>query len=104
MFDQVIPAILVSIVAFFSVYVTTPFLIRALEKRNITVKDYNRKGGAMVPRPGGPSILIGIVASELVLYIFFPTTAIITILITTSLAFVVGIIDDRKVLGGWFKP
>jgi len=104
MFDQVIPAILVSIVAFFSVYVITPFLIRTLKKRNLVVKDYHREGGAMVPRPGGPSILIGIIASEFTLYAFFPTTAIITILVTTSLAFVVGIIDDRKVLGGWFKP
>ena len=104
MFDQVIPAILVSIVAFFSVYVITPLLIRALEKRNLTVKDYHREGGAMVPRPGGPSILLGIIASEFTLYAFFPSTAIITILVTTSLAFVVGIIDDRKVLGGWFKP
>ena len=104
MFDQVIPAILVSIVAFFSVYVITPLLIRALEKRNLTVKDYHREGGVMVPRPGGPSILLGIIASEFTLYAFFPSTAIITILVTTSLAFVVGIIDDRKVLGGWFKP
>lgn len=104
MFDQIIPAVLVSIVAFFSVYVMTPFLIRALEKRNLAVKDYNRKGGAMVPRPGGPSILVGIITSEFTLYLFFPSPAIITILITTSLAFLVGIIDDRKVLGGWFKP
>lgn len=104
MFDQIIQAILVSIIAFFSVYVITPFLIQSLEKRNLTVKDYHREGGAMIPRPGGPSILIGVIASELTLYFFFPTTAIITILVTTSLAFVVGIIDDRKVLGGWFKP
>ena len=104
MFDQIIPAVLVSIVAFSSVYVMTPFLIRALEKRNFTVKDYHRKDGVMVPRPGGPSILVGIIASELTLLLFFPSPAIITILITTSLAFLVGIIDDRKVLGGWFKP
>ena len=104
MFDQIVPAILVSIVAFFSVYVITPFLIHALEERNLTVKDYHRKGGAMIPRPGGPSILIGIIASEITLYVFIPTTAIITIIITTSLAFVVGIIDDRWTFGGWFKP
>ena len=104
MLDQIIPVVLVSSIAFFSVYVTTPFLIKALEKRNLTVKDYNRVGGAMVPRPGGPSIIIGILTSELVLYVFFPTVEIIAILVTTSLAFVVGIIDDRKVLGGWFKP
>ncbi|HLC09798.1 MAG TPA: UDP-N-acetylglucosamine-1-phosphate transferase [Nitrosopumilaceae archaeon] len=104
MLDQIIPVVLVSSIAFFSVYVTTPFLIKALEKRNLTVKDYNRVGGAMVPRPGGPSIIIGILTSELVLYVFFPTVEIIAILVTTSLAFVVGIIDDRKILGGWFKP
>jgi len=102
--DQIIPAVLVSTIAFFSVYIITPFLIRVLEKRNLTVKDYNRMGGAMVPRPGGPSILIGIVAAELTLYAFFPIVEIVAILVTTSLAFVVGIIDDRKVLGGWFKP
>ena len=104
MFEQIIPAILVSIIAFFSVYITTPFLIYALEKRNLTVKDYNRVGGAMVPRPGGPAILFGIVASELTLYAFFPKSEILAILITTCIAFVVGIIDDRKVFGGWFKP
>ena len=104
MLNQIIPVVLVSSIAFFSVYVTTPFLIKALEKRNLTVKDYNRVGGAMVPRPGGPSIIIGILTSELVLYVFFPTVEIIAILVTTSLAFVVGIIDDRKILGGWFKP
>ena len=104
MLEQIIPAILVSIIAFFSVYITTHFLIRALAKRNLTVKDYNRVGGAMVPRPGGPTILIGIVISELTLSAFFPTKEILAILITTSLAFLIGIIDDRKVLGGWFKP
>jgi UDP-N-acetylglucosamine--dolichyl-phosphate N-acetylglucosaminephosphotransferase len=104
MFDQIVPAIMVSIIAFFSVYITMPFLICALEKRNLTVKDYNRVGGAMVPRPGGPTILIGIFFSELTLWAFFPRVEILAILATTSLAFLVGLIDDRKVLGGWFKP
>jgi len=48
MIDKIILAILVSAISFFSVYVTTPFLIKRLEKRNLTVKDYNRVGGAMV--------------------------------------------------------
>ncbi|MGQ0638324.1 MAG: MraY family glycosyltransferase [Nitrososphaerota archaeon] len=104
MLDQIIPVVLVSAIAFFSVYIITPFLIRALEKRNLVVKDYNRVGGAMIPRPGGPSIIIGILASEITLYAFFPTIEIVAVLVTTSLAFIVGIIDDRKTLGGWFKP
>jgi len=104
MLDKIILAILVSAIAFFSVYITTPFLIRVLEKGNLTVKDYNRVGGAMVPRPGGPSILVGILASEFTLYAFLSSVEILAIIITTSIAFVVGMIDDRKVLGGWFKP
>ncbi len=104
MMDKIILAILVSIVSFFLVYTLTPFLIRELRKRNLIVKDYNRIGGVMVPRPGGPSILIGIVISELILYAFLPSVEIIAIILTTFLAFIVGLIDDRKVLGGWFKP
>jgi len=101
---QIIAAIIVSSIAFFSVFVITPFLIKALEKRNSVVKDYHRKGGAMVARPGGPSVITGILISGIVLYAFFPKTEIIAILTTTALAFFVGLVDDKKVMGGWFKP
>ena len=101
---QIIAAIIISPIAFFSVFVITPFLIKALEKRNSVVKDYHRKGGAMVARPGGPSIIAGILISGIVLYAFFPKMEIIAILITTSLAFFVGLVDDKKTMGGWFKP
>ncbi len=102
--EQIIAAVVTSIVAFFSVYFVTPFLIKALEKRNLTVKDYNREGGAQVARLGGIPIIIGVITSMLTLYAFIPTSEILAILITTLLAFVVGIIDDRRVMGGWFKP
>jgi len=58
----------------------------------------------MVARPGGPSLIVGILISGIVLYAFFPKTEIIAILITTALAFFVGLVDDKKVMGGWFKP
>ena len=102
--QQILVAIIVSAIAFFSVFVITPFLIKALEKRNSIVKDYHRKGGAMVARPGGPSIIVGILISGIVLYTFFPKIEIIAILITTTLTFFVGLVDDKKVMGGWFKP
>jgi len=102
--QQILVAIIVSSIAFFSVFVITPFLIKALEKRNSVVKDYHRKGGAMVARPGGPSLIVGILISGIVLYAFFPKIEIIAILITTTLAFFVGLVDDKKVMGGWFKP
>ena len=104
MFELIIPSVISSVVAFLVVFVTTPLLIKFLEKRNISVKDVNKKGNVLVVRPGGPSIIAGIIASEMVLYAFLQMNEILAILITTSAAFVIGYVDDRKVMGGWFKP
>ncbi len=104
MIDLVIPAFVSCIVAFFVVFVTTPPLIKFLQKRNMAVKDMNKKEDVMVVRPGGPSILLGIIVSEVVLYAFLQLNEIIAIIITTSAAFAIGYVDDRKVMGGWFKP
>ena len=90
--------------AFLVVFVTTPPLIKFLERRHLSVKDVNKKGHVLVVRPGGPSIIAGIIASEIVLYAFLQMTEILAILITTFAAFVIGYVDDRKVMGGWFKP
>ncbi len=104
MIELIFPAIISCIIAFFVVFVMTPPLIKFLEKRNLAVKDMNKKEDVMVVRPGGPSIIIGIIASELVLYAFLQMNEILAIIITTSAAFVIGYIDDRKVMSGWFKP
>ncbi len=100
--EKIIAAIIVSTIAFFTIYAFTPILIKFLEKRNQTVKDANKIGNVMIPRPGGISIFIGIVAPEITLYFFFPISEILAIIITSILGFSVGIIDDRKVMGGWF--
>jgi len=102
--QEIIAAVITSVIAFFVVYVTTPVLVKTLEKNNLTVKDYNKKEVTMVARPGGPSIIAGILAAEFVLYVFFPINEIIAIIMTTSLSFIVGFIDDKKTMGGWFKP
>jgi len=102
--ELILPAIVSSIVAFFVVFLMTPPLIKFLEKRNLTVKDVNKKEDVMIARPGGLSIIVGIIASEIVLYAFLQLNEILAIIITTSAAFVIGYIDDRKVMGGWFKP
>jgi len=102
--EKIIVAIIVSAIAFFSIYAFTPILIKFLEKRNLTVKDVNKIGDVMIPRPGGISIMIGIVTSEIILYLFFPMSEILAIIITSVLGFSVGIIDDKKTMGGWFKP
>ena len=100
----IISAIIAIVVAFFSVYCLTPFVIRALEKRNITVVDANKKEKTMIARPGGLSIIVGIESSLIILYVFFPISEILAVILTTFFAFIVGLIDDRKTMGGWFKP
>ncbi len=93
MIELILPAAASCIVAFFVVFVMTPPLIKFLEKRNLAVKDVNKKENIMVVRPGGPSIIVGIIASEIVLYAFLQLTEIIAIIITTSAAFVIGYVD-----------
>ena len=102
--QYIIAAIITIIIGFFSVYALTPIVIRALEKRNVTVIDVNKKEKTLVARPGGLAIIVGIISSLIALYFFFPVVEILAIAITSGLAFLVGIIDDRKTMGGWFKP
>lgn len=104
MTELIIPAVVSCIVAFFTVYLTTPPLIKFLQKRNYTVIDNHKKGHVMIARPGGISIIAGIIASEIILYAFLQMNEILAVMITTFLAFVIGYIDDRKAMGGWFKP
>ncbi len=104
MIELIAPSIISCVAAFLVVFSTTPKLIKFLEKRNISVKDVNKKGNVFVARPGGPAIIAGIVTSEIILYAFLQMNEILAVLITTSAAFVIGYIDDRKVMGGWFKP
>jgi len=98
--ELIIPAIISCIVAFFVVFVMTPPLIKFLGNRNLAVQDVNKKESVMVVRPGGPIIILGIIAAEIVLYAFLQLNEILAILITTFAAFVIGYVDDRKVMGG----
>jgi len=91
-------------VAFGVVWLITPVLTRYLAAKNATVPDRHKRPGVTVARPGGPAIIAGILASEGVLYLFAPSASILAIMATSLLAFVVGIVDDMRVMGGWFKP
>jgi len=102
--ELIIPAIISCVVAFFTVFFTTPYLIKFLHKRNLAVQDVNKKDHVMIVRPGGPSIIAGIMASEFILYGFLQMNEILAIIITSFIAFLIGYVDDRKVMGGWFKP
>lgn len=103
-YQIIVASLAVPAASFFTVYVFLPPLIRFLESRKLAVKDFNKKGQVMVARPGGPALLAGVVVSLAILYILMPSLGVIAISATTALAFFVGLVDDRRVMGGWFKP
>ena len=104
MTELIIPTIISCLLAFFIVFFITPPLIKILEKKKFIVKDVNKKGNVMIARPGGLSIILGIIISELIFYVFLQLNEILAIIITTTAAFFIGYVDDRKTMGGWFKP
>lgn len=96
------------IVAMFAAFITTsviiPPLIRYLMSRRMCVPDVNKSGSPMVARPGGPAILGGIAVGIFVVYWYTEMISPLAILGTVTAAFVIGYVDDRRVMGGWFKP
>ena len=96
--------VIVSATSFLVTLIATPKMISSLMAQGSVVQDYHKPGRPNVPRPAGPILLAGIVVSEIILYLLTLNMTIVAIMLTTVIAFIVGFIDDRKVLPGWFKP
>lgn len=97
-------AIVVSLISFLVIFLLMPKSIRSLKSKGQVVKDFHKPGKPDVPRPAGPILLLGIVSAEIILYILTLNNAVLAILLTTVIGFIVGIVDDRKIMPGWFKP
>jgi UDP-N-acetylmuramyl pentapeptide phosphotransferase/UDP-N-acetylglucosamine-1-phosphate transferase len=102
--DVIIDAVIVSAISFLIILFITPSFIKYLNKKGKTVVDYHKPGKPLVSRPAGPIILLGIVIAEIILYLLILDTKIISLLLTTIIAFFIGYIDDLKTMPGWFKP
>jgi UDP-N-acetylglucosamine--dolichyl-phosphate N-acetylglucosaminephosphotransferase len=96
--------VIVSAISFLIVYFLTPFAIKYLTKRQKVVPDAHKPNKPNVPRPAGPVMIVGIAAAEIVLYVVTMNNSVLAILLTTIIAFLVGYVDDKRVLPGWFKP
>lgn len=93
-----------SAISFLIIFFITPPFIEYLTKKGRVVLDYHKPGKPKVPRPAGPVLLMGIVISEIILYFLISDVKIISVLLTTIIAFIIGYIDDLKTMPGWFKP
>ena len=94
----------VSAISFFSVLFLTPVAIKSLTAKGKVVLDVHKPEKPHIPRPAGPIIAISIIAAEIVLFILTMNTAVLAILLTTAIAFLIGYVDDNRVMPGWFKP
>ncbi|HEX6067423.1 MAG TPA: UDP-N-acetylglucosamine-1-phosphate transferase [Nitrososphaera sp.] len=95
---------IVSAISFLAIYFLTPIAIKSLVAKGKVVQDYHKPGRPPVPRPGGPVLMTGIAAAELVLFALTMNFGVLAILASTVIAFAVGYVDDRRVMPGWFKP
>jgi UDP-N-acetylglucosamine--dolichyl-phosphate N-acetylglucosaminephosphotransferase len=68
------------------------------------VQDYHKPERPNIPRPAGPILIIGIAVAEIILFLLTRNIQVLAILLTTIIAFIVGLIDDKKVMPGWYKP
>ena len=94
----------VSAISFFIVFLGTPKIISFLTSKGEVVQDFHKPEKPNVPRPAGPVLMVGVTIAEIVLYMMTWKIKVIAILLTAIIAFVIGLVDDRKVMPGWFKP
>jgi UDP-GlcNAc:undecaprenyl-phosphate GlcNAc-1-phosphate transferase len=102
--DLITYGAVVSAISFFVVLFMTPAAIRSLTAKGKVVPDAHKPEKPQVPRPAGPVIAVSIAAAEIVLFVLTMNTAVLAILLTTAIAFLIGYIDDSRVMPGWFKP
>lgn len=102
--ELVIGTIVASIIAFLINLAIMPRFIIFLKFKGKVVNDNHKPNKPKVPRPAGPILLLSILIGELILFFITGNIEIIGILLTTTIAFIIGIIDDFKVMPGWFKP
>jgi UDP-N-acetylmuramyl pentapeptide phosphotransferase/UDP-N-acetylglucosamine-1-phosphate transferase len=102
--ELVIGTIVASIIAFLINLAIMPRFIIFLKLKGKVVNDNHKPNKPKVPRPAGPILLLSILIGELILFLITGSIEIIGILLTTSIAFIIGIIDDFKIMPGWFKP
>jgi UDP-GlcNAc:undecaprenyl-phosphate GlcNAc-1-phosphate transferase len=102
--DMLLYGTVVSMVSFLCVLILTPRLIKLLTVKGEVVQDYHKAEKPSVPRPAGPAMAAGIGIAETILYLFTGDLRVLAIILTSMIAFVIGYIDDKKPMPGWFKP
>jgi len=86
-------------------YLITPLIAKAMRAIGHVRPDVHKPGRPLVPYSGGIALYIAVAPSLLLLALLQPSLLpqTITLALVTGAAFVVGLVDDFKVLGGLMK-
>jgi UDP-N-acetylglucosamine--dolichyl-phosphate N-acetylglucosaminephosphotransferase len=97
-------ALAAALAAFTLVYTLTPLWARHLKERGFVVEDVHKPGRPLVPRPGGPVMLLGFIAAEALLYLASGDIRVLAVILTVAIAGLIGLVDDLLRLPGPAKP
>lgn len=86
--------------SFILTYAATLWLEKLLREKKMLVPDFHKRGRPMVPRPGGPAIMLGLAIILLGSYLLTGDTRPVGMLILTFPGFLIGLYDDIFKLGG----
>jgi len=75
--------IIVSAASFLFIEFIMPKVIKSLIAKGSVVQDYHKPERPAIPRPGGPVVLGGIVAGEIILLLLTRDARVMAILLTT---------------------
>lgn len=89
---------------FLIVLLIMPHYIRFLVTKNYVVEDAHKMNSPKVPSPAGPLLVLAIIISEIILFLYYNSVVPITIAIVVLITFLIGLFDDLYVLGGAIKP
>jgi len=103
-YELIIGTIIATVISFMIPLILMPSFIKFLTLNGKVVHDNHKPNKPKIPRPGGPILLLSIITGELILFFITGSYEIIGIILTTSIAFLIGIIDDFRTMPGWFKP
>lgn len=90
----------IPILSFPASYLLTRYLVSYLQNKGYTVPDAHKQNFPQVARPGGIAIFLATLIASLPIYFMTGSLAILSFLMTFTVAFLVGIVDDFKSLSG----
>lgn len=81
-----------------------PLLIKNLTNRGKLVQDYHKPGKPLIPKPGGPLIIVSLILGESIIYFATGDINALALVLVTTIAGIIGILDDIFTLSGILKP